>query len=512
MTGAKRYSPINILYDLWKLIKNTFFLALLFIIKQGTHSAFIKYGRIAFLLFWVISIVYIILKWFTHKYKLDDTSFHIYSGIFNKSNRTVPFSKVQNINRRTSVFHRIFRVTSIRFETGMRGDDAAVEFEVISRGEADRLEQHLKASVRDAREVSEVRDEVRDEIRAEAELGETAYEEMSGNAPPARRIHFRPTRRDTLKASFTSFSFFLLIPLILSIYSKINDIFHVENEAKGALNSIANSWWVITGIAILLLIACIAFGVIRTFMKYGKYEISSDDDSIYITKGVIDETAFSIAKNRVQAIEITQSIMKRIFGLAEVKLISAGNTDSEEDKLEMNSLYPFLPAQRAYEMISELLPTYEITQEMTALPKVSFWVRLFRPSWTWIIATAALAYFKPVIWGISQAWWLISAILLLLIVVCRILAYFNTRYSINQQFVQFRLGSLTTTLFISKRDKIIEVKVKRSFYQKWLGLATVETVNRAKSVHHTEMKDVPNGLAVTFYQWYLGRREDIIVE
>lgn len=511
MTGAKRYSPLNLLYDLWKLIKNTFFVALfLFIMKQGTNSAFVKYGRIAFLLFIAIGIVYIILKWFTHKYQIDETSFHIYKGIFNKSNQTVPFSKIQNVNRRTSLFHRIFRVTSIRFETGMSGDDTAVEFEVISRTEANRLERHVRAA--SVREAGEARDEVHDEIRDGMDPGEAAQEEINSDAVPARRIHFRPTTRDTLKASFTSFSFFLLIPLILSLYSKINDIFHVENEAKGVLNSIANSWWVITGIAILLLIACIAFGVIRTFMKYGKYEISSDHESIYITKGVIDETAFSIAKNKVQAVEITQSLMKRILGLAEVKLISAGNTDLEKDKLETSSLYPFLPVQRAYEMISEILPTYEITEEMTALPKVSFWARLFRPSWIWIIATVALGYFKPVIWGITQAWWLISVILLLWIVVGRILDYFNTRYMLNQQFVQFRSGSLTTSLFISKRDKIIEVKVKRSFYQKWLGLATVETVNRAKPVHHEKMADVPKGLAVTFYQWYLGRRQDIMVE
>ncbi|MGE6257073.1 PH domain-containing protein [Heyndrickxia sporothermodurans] len=497
MMEAKRYHPLNLLYDLWNLVKNSFFIVLfLFIIKYGSKSAFIKYGRIAFLLFFAIGIVYIILRWFTHKYKLDDTSFHIYKGIFTKSKQTIPFSKVQNVNRRTSLFHRMFKVTSIRFETGMSGDDAAIDFEVISRGEADSLEKYVKSPVRNEIES--------DEIVHEGGFSEDVQAE--------RIIHFRPTTKDTLKASFTSFSFLLLIPIILSIYSKIDDIFHVEDEAKGVFSFIMNSWWVISTIVILLLIASIAFGVIRTFVKYGKYEISSDEESIYITKGVIDETAFSIAKNKVQAVEITQSVMKRILGLAEVKLISVGNTSSEEDKIETNSLYPFLPVGRAYEMLSEILPAYEITNEMTRLPKVSFWVRLFRPSWIWIIATVALFYFKPDILGITQAWWMISVILLIWIGTGRILNFSNTRYTINQQFVQFKSGSLTTSLFVSKREKIIEVNVTRSFYQKWLGLATIETVNRAKPVHHVEMQDVPKELAATFYKWYLGRREEIKVE
>lgn len=501
MMKAKRYHPLNLLFDLWKVVKNSFFFALfLFVIKYGSKSPFIKYGRMAFFLFLGISLVYIVLKWFTHKYMLDDTSFHIHKGIFTKSKQTIPFTKVQNVNRHTSLFHRIFQVTSIRFETGMSGEDAAVEFEVITRSEANRLEEHVKKPQLNNSDTSNVEHEL-DSAVIEVERVESK-----------RTIHFTPTTKDTLKASFTSLSFLVLIPIIVSIYSKIDDIFHVEEEAKGILSYILNSWWVITIIVILFFIASLAFGIIRTFIKYGKYEISSDADHIYITKGVIDETAFSIAKNKVQAIEITQSFIKRFLGLAEVKLISAGNTNDEEEKYETNSLYPFLPTYRAYEMISEILPSYEVKKEMTRLPKLSLWVRLLRPSWLWIIATVALYYFKPVILDVEQAWWIISAILLILIGILRILDFFHTRYTINQQFIQFRSGSFTTSLFISKREKIIEVKVTRSFFQKWLGLASINTTNRAKPIHQNGIADVPVELAISFYKWYMGRSKEIEVE
>lgn len=111
-----------------------------------------------------------------------------------------------------------------------------------------------------------------------------------------------------------------------------------------------------------------------TFLKYGKYEISSDDERIYITKGVIEETSFFIEKHKVQAVEVEQSLLKRLLGLAEVKLTSAGRLDFEGEKLELNSLYPFLPVKRAYEIINEILPDYEVAQEMRQLPKKSLWV------------------------------------------------------------------------------------------------------------------------------------------
>src|SRR5699024_6461797 len=109
-----------------------------------------------------------------------------------------------------------------------------------------------------------------------------------------------------------------------------------------------------------------------------------DTHYIYITKGMIDETAFSISKEKVQAIEIEQSIMKRFLGLAGVKLRSAGGLNLGEDTNEINTLYPFLPVDQAYEIIAEILPSYTISQEMIELPQKSFWVRIFSPSWFWL--------------------------------------------------------------------------------------------------------------------------------
>ena len=356
MEKVKRYTPLLILFELYKLIKKSiFFVILLFVIKSDSQSNFVIYGRYIFCLVFGITLIVIMLKWFTHKYKLDDTSFHLYEGTFSKSERTIPFSKIQNVNRHTSLFHRIFKVTSISFETGMNGEDATVKFEVISQNEADQIEAHMTNAVRN-------------EWTSTILLSKVDME----NVNPKRTTHFKPTRKDILKASFTSQSFLVLIPLIVSFYFKIKDFFHVKEVAEGIFEELTRSWWLITIIIIVLGIASAVFGIVRTFFKYGKYEISSDQERIYITKGLIDEMAFSIAKEKVQAIEIKQSIMKRFLGLAEVKLTSAGNHNLEEGKLEINSLYPFLPIKRAYELISEILPSYEVTSKMTRLPQKIF--------------------------------------------------------------------------------------------------------------------------------------------
>lgn len=501
MIKAKRYHPVTMLFDLWTFVKNSIIIVIyLFVINLNSQSMFIKYGRIVFYFAIVFTLASIYFKWLTKRYELDESAFHLYKGVFSKSERTIPFSKIQNVNRHTSLLHRIFKVTSIHFETGMAGEDATITFEVISKKEADEIEKYVASRGRDEVEVNESLDEINN--RADEQV-------VIPTTDKKRTIHFTPTTWDVFKASFTSLSFFLLIPVVASIYFKIDDIFHVEEAAEGIFARIVSSWWLITLLLTVLIIASVIFGVVRTFLKYGKYEISSDSDRIYISKGIIDETAFSIAKDRVQAIEINQSVMKRILGLAEVKLISAGNLEIDDDKLEVSVLYPFLPVKRAYEMVTEILPSYEVTLEMNRLPRKSFWVRFFQPSWLWLVGTIGLFYFKPSIGNIDQAWWIISVMLLLIIIASRVLDYLNTRYAINKEFIQFKTGSLTTSLFLSKREKVIEVSVSRSVFQKMFGLASIGTINRAQPVYHTGVEDIPIELAQSFYAWYVERKNEV---
>ncbi|AWX54968.1 hypothetical protein AB432_007945 [Brevibacillus brevis] len=504
---AKRYHPLTILFDLIIQVKHLFFPALiLFVFNYDSTSAFITYGRIVFYFYVGGMLIYLLLKWVSYKYRLDETAFHLYAGIFTKTKQTIPFTKIQNVNRHTTLLHRIFKVTSIRFETGMVGDDSRVEFAVISLNEADRLEAYTKQGMRLEKEP---------EAEAEGKEGDATSSGEIGtpSATPERIIHFTPTKKEIIKASFTSLSFLGMITLLVWAYFKLTEYIDVEEQVVGIYSLIMSSWTFITLTAVGLLVLSIVFGMVTTYIRYGKYEISSDHERIYIAKGVIEETAFSIAKERVQAIKIKQSLLKRMLGLAEVKLtVVGGDSDSDKDKQDVSSLYPFLPVKRAYEMISEILPAYEVKEEMTSLPKKALWVRLVRSSWIWIIGTGALSYFKPNIWGWEQAWWVISIALTLIILAFEVIEFCNTRYTLNDHFIQFQTGSLTTTLFVSKREKIIEVNVKRGLLQKRLGLASIKTVNRAKPVSHKGVTDVPIELAEGFYQWYMGRRKEIKVE
>ncbi|WHY98132.1 PH domain-containing protein [Peribacillus simplex] len=482
---AKRIHPFKIPFEFWKLLKgNAFFIIMLYVLNFGSEKMYMMVLQVGFLVYLIWKVISVILKWYTYKYQIKEGTIYITSGLISKSYRTVPLHKVQNVQQRTTLFHKIFSLTSLTFETGMTGDQGTVTFEVISRKEAERLEGEYTSE----QEIPVI----------EVDIPEKRIVEPINE----KTIHFTPTKQDVLKASFTSLSFLALIPILATLYNTLDDFINLDN-AEGFLAKLLDTWWIITIVLAGFVCVAVAFGIVSTFVKYGKYEISSDHERIYIKKGVLDESAFSIQKEKVQAVEITQSIIKRLLGLAEVKLVSAGNTGDEE--LETNTLYPFLSIERAYGMVEEILPAYKVERSMKPLSKQAFKIRMLRPSFFWILTTLAIYYFKPSLWYISL-------ILLFLIYSLRIMDYKNSRYLLNDEFIQFKSGSLETSLFITKRSKVIQIEVERSKLQKLFGLATIETINRSKPVHHTKLQDVSVEYADEFYTWYIGRTKNIQVE
>lgn len=488
MMKVRRYHPLSILFEFAAFLKSYAILAFVVVVNFGSDSWIARLGRILLLVSVALTIVASILKWFTRKYAVDELAFHLKSGIFEKTERTVYFDKIQNVQRHTSFLHKLFGMTSITFETGTSGMNSNVKFDALTRLEADRLESLVKEFM---------------------QLGNpTTESETEKVAVTSERVvHFTPTRKDTIKASFTSFSFLIILVLGASLFSKVDQLFEVEDYVEGWIASVLTSGWIIAGIVVGLIVLAVTIGVIWTFVKYGNYEIASDEERIYISKGVLDETAFSIGKKRVQAVEITQSFMKRILGLAEVKLISAGNLGDDED--EVSSLYPFLPVKRAYAMIAELLPDYQVVPDTERLPRKSLLARLIKPYWFWLIVTIPLTFFRPEVFKLPIGWAIVSITLLVLLILSRVLGYWNTSYAVKGRFIQLSQGTFEKTTFLTRRDKIIEVSVKRTKLQQWFGVATIGLINRAKPVRHETLPDMPIEEAQQFVKWYAERTKNV---
>ncbi|MCT2535400.1 PH domain-containing protein [Aquibacillus koreensis] len=502
-----RYHPLTMVFRLSELVKNSLFIVLiLFVLKKNSEFWLVEYGRYAFVLFVLSRIVYIIIAWFVETYEWQDHTFQIHKGIFVKHTSSIPFSRIQNITRKTTLFHKVFGLTSLTFETAMDGENDAIHFEVLSKNQASSLISLVKQN-----EHKHPQETNGDEEVIHSTLQENDQSDEKTVQQSNRTIHFTPKRKDLWKASFTSLSFLAIIPLVAGGYDYLQPFLPDTDEVEGLFQGLLASVWIFIGIIMVAVVLAIGFGIVRTFIRFGKYEISSDYMHIYIDRGVLNESYFAIEKRKIQGLEINQTWIKRIFGLAEVKLVSSANPGQADESVNVNSLYPFLPIDQAYRLIEELLPDYQLNEKLERLPRKSLWLKLFRPSWLWIIATIVLWYFKPAIFQIDQAWWIVSVGLLCFIVVHRILDYIHTRYVVTGDQLQWWHGGLTSRMFVTKRKNVIEMAYSQSRIQRYFNVASITTINRSVPAHIEQIKDIPLDHASAIEDWYRKRREEVRV-
>ncbi|MFP5115325.1 PH domain-containing protein [Bacillaceae bacterium C204] len=470
--GVKRYHPAVIVVELVSFIKNSFwFFLFLFVLKASSTSNWVIWGRYILLLASVWTILTIILKWYFHRYDLVGDAIVIYEGIMVKKQRTVGLHRIHNRTSSTTFVHRWFGLTSLTLVTGTSGENASVEFKVIKKEEKERILSHL-------------------------EQKQDSFEELDVHVvdkPSERKIHFQSTRKDLVKASFTSLSFLAIFPLLSALYANLADFFQIEETTENAFDYLLLHWWMLIILFVLALALSVVIGLIQTTWKYGNYVISDDNERIYIEKGIGNFISFSIQKQRVQAIIVEQTILKRMLGLASIKLVSAGGNDEEHQ--ETSSLYPFMPKKEAYRILHTMLPDYQIEEHMERFPIKVLWLKLLRPYYLSVLLLIGL-------WVFKREWLWITAIVFVISVLIRLLDYWFTSYLRDGNTVQIRKGGLTNETFVTHRDRIQQITVKHSWLQRKFGIATLLFTNKAKPMHKSKLYGVSKEEAATFYLWY----------
>ena len=494
MIESFRMHPMNIISSIIKLFKDSIvFILLLFVFNFRDVSLFLKIGRAVFLTFIIVRLILIVIEWSKTKYEIKNGTIQIKHGVFQRKQNSIPLQEIQNITWRTPFYYRWFGITSLQLETSTTSDTATVQLDAVKVYLAKQIE---KLATQYKTEITEGRDE----LAKEEANSETINDDS--NSSHKRTLHFTPTKREVLKASFLSFSFLGLIPIIIVGYTQIEKVIDIDSQVEGLFSFIMSSWVLIVIAIILLITAAAGFGVIQTFLKYGKYEISSDDERIFIHRGLLNERSFSIQKTNVQAIRLNQSPLKKLLNFTDVQLISAG---SEEDGDDISSLYPFLPSDKAKGLLEEILPQFPLNKAINKLPRESLYIRLMRIPWLWLVATGLILWFK-------KEWWFISPILFVTTYLSRYFTYKNTRFSWEGKTIQFKTGGISTDIFITNRKKVIEVYTEQTIVQKKLGLATINTVNRVKPVHHEQLQDIPVMESENFTNWYQQRINEIKTE
>lgn len=320
-----------------------------------------------------IAITFALIRYWTFRYRLTASELTVDQGLVFKSHRSIPIHRIQNIDSVQNLFHRFFRVAEVRIETASGNEPEAI-MRVLSVSEIERLKQRLN----DFSKSTSVRMNKADP--AAAPTGTVPFEEQTAvlattDAMPAATAHAgtsEPTGSDEVILRIplsrlvlagllsnrgqilAGLAFGYLWQMQFSGYLPDWDPKDLAKETnKESLRSGARSifrgmmnwqetWnWIqekggVAGtvlfviVAVLLLVLILrVFSAIWYVLKFYDYQLTKRGGDLQIRCGLFTRIAATVPRARIQVVCVHRSWLAKFFGMAAVRIESAGGGSVE---------------------------------------------------------------------------------------------------------------------------------------------------------------------------------------
>jgi uncharacterized membrane protein YdbT with pleckstrin-like domain len=116
----------------------------------------------------------------------------------------------------------------------------------------------------------------------------------------------------------------------------------------------------------LFILLAIVFALIMAYGWYLSFRYKLEDNDLSFEKGLLSRQEISVPFHQIQNVDIEQSILYRIFGLADLIILTAGHEDPEHAiKDETEITMPALNAKEARQLQRYLLDRSNVQRVVT---------------------------------------------------------------------------------------------------------------------------------------------------
>ena len=408
---------------------------------------------IAVLLFTLIAGI---IKWKRFVYWFEDGELRIEYGLFVKKKRYIPFDRIQSLNYTEGIFHRPLGLVKVRVETAGSGKagEAEAELTAISREDADRIEKKMEDAKRGIPETPYAEED-----------GIAAVEEGASEPKKEVKTIYRMTMKELIILATTSGGIGVVISAVGVFLSQFSDLIPYDAIYEEVMLFMRFGYLIVAlAVFAALFIAWIISVILTVFANY-QFTIQTDEDNIYITRGLLEKKKVSVPFKRIQGIKISQNPLRELFGYSVVAVESAGGSIGAKD--EKIRLFPLVKKTAMLPMLKELFSEMEWNPEMTKAPKrsVHFYYRL---EFLWMI---------PVLGSISYFFYpygLLSLLIVPIVVLLGVWQHRTAGYALSktQMTMEFRNFSKHSFYMLKKRVQAIDVM--QSYFQRRKKLASIQ--------------------------------------
>lgn len=317
-----KQSPKGIIVLYFKQIYTTlklFWILLFFAIKDFSKFSkigenYIYLGILVVLLFFFIR-AFLIYKNFL--FKIDNNHFILQQGIISKTNTSIPFHRIQNINFKQNLVQQIINVYEVSIETA-GSTDTEIAIKALNFEDAN----NLKSVILDSKEINE------------------SIVKQSTEKP-----FLKISILELFKVSLTENhlrNLFLFFAILLGFFQQIQQIADSFGETetldgfiKDSTNAVSTSFILVFALLVFLTITAFITSFVRIFLVHFNLSAYLKKDAFEINQGLFTKKSIILKKQKIQNITVSTNPLKRLIGISYItfKQAVSGKINQKNEKV-----------------------------------------------------------------------------------------------------------------------------------------------------------------------------------
>lgn len=414
-----------------------------------------------------LAVIPAVARYVTFRFTIDDRTLEIRSGWIMRQRRTIPLERIQNVNVKRNVLHRLLKVAVLDIETaGGMGSEASLS--VVADADVDALVAELRGGIAGV------------------------SEPLTHEGPPPV---YQATVRQLMVAGATENRALALIFVILGvgnefIFDRIGNMVEKSDTVRflAVIPPAVLYGVLIGGFLFLAILAGWAYSIGSQVVSNFGFRLTQRDGVITVERGLLTQRRSVVPLRRIQLLRISEPVLQRKLGYAQVFSSSAAAFDDKDAGGQL-ALCPIIERESVDDLLSLSLPGARLHPDG--------WEPLGRGAWTlfwlasiWVIvalsvipmtlmsiASDDLRRSLSIAGGIFGGYVLLSAGL-------NALKVRSFGFQRSDGFFQLRSGWWRKDTAFVPEDRIQTVTLHQSPGQRKRGLATV-TVTTAAAVAGT---------------------------
>lgn len=338
----------------------------------------------------IVGVVCRIAAWSARRYRLDDDSLTVRSGLFMTTHTTIPYDHMHAVNVSSPMILRPFALVTMTVDSGGSSDGSSITLSAVPATLPDRLERLRRDAARDCESSAVSIDAVR------RSRSMTDVDGGRGNGSVERILVFRASIRDTLLFAVTDLGFLAALAVLYGFVQNLRDVIPgsiYDSAQDSVIRYSMHSTLSIVLTIVLVLASMLAVSIVRSLMRYYRFEVWRRGGELIIVRGLFTRKSVTIPVRRIQTVTVRQTALRRLLHLSSVQvgLATSGTSHDDEDRRMHGGILPVIADRRLYGTLRSMLPEWDL-----ACPRVRRTARglgrylLLAPLLGTVIAVAAI--------------------------------------------------------------------------------------------------------------------------